>query len=149
MYAAAEELGLVLTFHTGIVKLDFRHQLGRPMLSRYCDPLPLDAVAFDFPAMRICIAHMGGNYLYTALTLAEKHEHIYLDTAFLVFFAPRFFPGTTPANIIRHAVSVAGDRKILYGGEGVLPGDVLEAGLPAQSQERILHKNAMELLARQ
>ncbi len=72
----------LLTFHIGIVKLDFKRQLGRPMLSH---PLPLDAVAFDFPELKICIAHMGGNYLYTALTLAEKHEHVYLDTAFLGF----------------------------------------------------------------
>lgn len=147
IYEAAEELGLVLTFHTGVVKLGFTHQLGKPMLSRYCDPMPLDALAFDFPNLKICIAHMGGNYLYTALTLAEKHEHIYLDTAFLGFFAPRFFPEATPSGLIRHAVSVVGDRKLLYGGEGVLPRHVLEAGLSLQSAERVLWANAVDLLA--
>lgn len=147
VYEAAEELGLVLTFHMGVVKLDFTHQLGKPMLSRYCGPLPLDAVAFDFPSLAICIAHLGGNHLYTALTLAEKHERIYLDTAFLGFFAPRFFPAATPAALIRHAVSIAGDCKVLYGGEGVQPSDVLETGLPEQSLERILWRNAMKLLS--
>ncbi len=149
LYELCQENGLVVTWHAGIVKLGFKYENGVPMLARYCDPLGFDQVAFDFPKLKICIAHLGGNYIYTALVLAEKHENIYLDTAFLTFFAPRFFPPVTVEDMIAHAVSVAGADKILYGCEGVTPEHVINSKISDTDKEKILGLNAVKLLGLQ
>lgn len=147
IYEVCEELGLVVTWHAGTVCLGpYMHEVGVPMLAKYCDPVYLDEVAFDFPDMPICIAHLGGNHLYTALVLCEKHANVYVDTAFLGFFAPRFFPPTTPAALIAHAVRVAGADKVLYGCEGVAPSDVLGAELSDDDKAKVLGLNAARLL---
>ena len=98
VYDACSELGLVVTFHTGAVA--FPQEFGIPHLTRYGHPMPVDDVAFDFPELRIILAHMGGNYFYEALVLAEKHEHLFLDTAYLPFFCARMLPDVTPGQMI-------------------------------------------------
>jgi predicted TIM-barrel fold metal-dependent hydrolase len=147
IYEVCEELGLIVTWHAGVVYLGTRmYELGVPMLAAYCDPIQLDQVAFDFPDLRIVIAHLGGNYMYSALVLAEKHENIYLDTAFLGFFAPRFFPPTNPAALIAHAVRVVGADKVLFGSEGVTPEDVMAADISDSDRLKVLGLNAARLL---
>ena len=146
-YEVCEELKLITTFHTGVIKMDFKYQLGVPMLCKYCDPINLDQVAFDFPDLKICIAHLGGNFIYNALVLTEKHDNIYMDTAFLGFFVPRLFPATTVTTMITHAVKVAGDEKVLFGGEGVTPDDIMAADIREDSKQKILYLNAEKLLS--
>ena len=117
------------------------------MLSKYCDPIYFDEVAFDFPQLKICIAHLGGNYIYQAVVLAEKHDNIYLDTAFLDFFAPHFYPATSPVNMIKHAVNIAGADKILFGSEGLHPSVIEKADMPEIDKEKVLGLNAVKLLS--
>jgi predicted TIM-barrel fold metal-dependent hydrolase len=146
IYEVCSELGLVCTWHAGIVNLDFKYELGEPMLARYVDPLPIDQVAFDFPDLKLCIAHMGGNYHYRALILAEKHENVYMDTAFLPFFCRRLLPAITPEALISHAVHIAGAEKVLYGSEGLLPQTVLDADISENEKRLVLGGNARKLL---
>ncbi len=146
LYEVCAELGLVCTWHAGIVNLGFKYELGVPMLARYTDPLAIDQVAFDFPSLPLCIAHMGGNYHYRALVLAEKHENVYLDTAFLHFFCPRMLPHISPGELISHAVRHVGADKVLYGSEGVWPQTVLALDLAAEETRQILGGNALRLL---
>jgi len=146
IYKVCSALGLVTTWHAGVVSLGFKYELGVPMLARYTDPMPLDQVAFDFPDLAICIAHMGGNYYHTALVLAEKHENVYLDTAFLTFFCPRMMPPVSPTALIAHAARFVGAGKILYGSEGLSPDAVRQTDLPEEQQNQILGRNALSLL---
>lgn len=146
IYEMCEKLGLIVTWHSGVVCLGHKYELGLPMLTKYCNPIYLDEVAYAFPDLKICIAHLGGNYLYEALVLAEKHENIYVDTAFLGFFSKRFFPTTSPADLITHAVNVAGANKVLYGSEEVKPEDVMKAKITEHNKEKILGLNAARLL---
>jgi predicted TIM-barrel fold metal-dependent hydrolase len=142
-----EELGLIVTWHAGVVDLEkSKYEFNVPILGKYCDPIYIDEVAVAFPDLNIVIAHLGGNYLYNATILASKHDNVYLDTAYLKFFAPRFFPPTTPSELIKHAVFVSGEDKILYGGEGVMPEDVLNADISEKAKEKILAGNAIKLL---
>ena len=143
IYEVCAELGLVCTWHAGVVNLDFKYELGVPMLARYTDPLPIDQVAFDFPELKLCIAHMGGNYHYKALVLAEKHENVYVDTAFLNFFCPHMLPYISPQELIAHAVRNVGAEKVLYGSEGVWPQTVLALDLPEDEKRLILGGNAL------
>ncbi len=146
IYEVCAELGLICTWHAGIVKLGVKYELGVPMLARYTTPLPLDQVAFDFPDLKLCIAHMGGNYHYEALILAEKHEHIYMDTAFLPFFCRRMLPRISPEELIAHAAGIIGPNKILYGSEGLWPQAILHADLTDEEKRLILGGNALRLL---
>lgn len=146
IYEVCAELGLVCTWHAGIVNLGFKYELGVPMLAKYVDPLPLDQVAFDFPELKLCIAHLGGNYHYQALILAEKHENIFLDTAFLPFFCRRMLPPISPETLIAHAARIAGAEKVLYGSEGLWPQAVLHADLNEAEKRLILGENALRLL---
>lgn len=147
IYEVCEELGLIVTWHTGVVDLGHNtYELNVPLLIKYCDPIYIDEVAVAFPDLKIVIAHLGGNYIYTATLLASKHKNVYTDTAFLRFFAPRFFPPTTPSALITHAVNVSGEDKVLYGGEGVMPEDVLNADISEEAKEKVLSKNAIRLL---
>lgn len=146
IYEVCAELGLVCTWHAGVVNLGFKYELGVPMLARYTDPLPIDQVAFDFSELKLCIAHMGGNYHYQALILAEKHENVYLDTAFLTFFCPRMLPGVSPEELIAHAAHIVGAEKVLYGCEGLSPDAVRHTDLTDEEQRLILGGNAIRLL---
>jgi len=146
IYEVCAELGLVCTWHAGVVNLPFKYELGVPMLARYVNPLPIDQVAFDLPEFKLCIAHMGGNYHYEALILAEKHEHVYLDTAFLPFFCARLLPRVSPEELIQRAVRFAGVHKVLYGSEGLWPQTVLQMDLSDADKRLILGGNALRLL---
>ena len=59
MYEVCSEWGLVCAWHAGVVNLGFKYELGVPVLARYTNPLATDQVAFDFPELKLCIAHMG------------------------------------------------------------------------------------------
>jgi len=129
-----------------MVNLGFKHELGAPMLARYVDPVPIDQVAFDFPDLKLCIAHMGGNYHYQALILAKKHDNVYLDTAFLPFFCRRMLPPIAPEELIAHAAHIAGAEKVLYGSEGLWPHAVVHTDLTEDEKGLILGENALRLL---
>jgi len=145
VYEKCAELGLVVTFHTGAVA--FTQEFGIPHITKYAHPLPADEVAFDFPDLRIVLAHMGGNWHYEALIVAEKHENVFMDTAYLPFFCRRMLPDVTPAQIIERAVEVLGPQRILYAYEGLPPSVIRELSLPRQAKEQILGLNAARLFA--
>ena len=150
IYETCAELGLVCTWHAGMVKLghayDHKYEMGVPMLAKYTDPMPIDQVAFDFPELKVCIAHIGGNHHYQALILAEKHENVYVDTAFLPFFCSHMLPRVTPEELVLHAVHVAGVEKVLYGSEGLWPQSILQTDLSDDEKRAILSGNALRLL---
>ena len=145
VYEKCSELGLVVTFHSGAVA--FPREFGIPHVTKYAHPMPVDEVAFDFPDLRIILAHMGGNYHYEALILAEKHENVYMDTAYLPFFCERMLPAVTPAQLIERAVRVLGPRRVLYAYEGLAPSVIRELDIPEPARRMILGSNAMKLFA--
>jgi len=146
IYEYCEEAELVVLWHAGIVKLPFSCELNVPILGKYTDPIYHDEVAYNYPEMKIVIAHLGGNFLYTAAVLASKHSNIYVDTSFLGFYGPRMFPPATPSQMITHAVNVAGEDKVLYGGEGVTVQDVLDCDISDVAKEKVLGLNALRIL---
>lgn len=143
VYEKALELGIVVLFHSGAVA--FTKEFGIPHITKYAHPLHVDEVAFDFPDMPIILAHMGGNYFYEALMMAEKHDNISLDTAYLPFFCKRMLPDVTPIQMIRRGVEILGPERILYAYEGLPPSVVQESELPEESKRLILCLNAAKL----
>ena len=143
VYETCSELGLVVTFHTGAVA--FPQEFGIPHLTKYGHPMPIDEVAFDFPELRIIVAHMGGNYHYEALVLAEKHPNLFLDTAYLPFFCKRLLPPVTPAQLIERALQILGPERILYAYEGLAPSVIRDLAIPEGAKRLILGANAARL----
>jgi len=143
VYEKALELGLVVLFHSGAVA--FTQEFGIPHITKYAHPLHVDEVAFDFPDMPIIIAHMGGNYFYEALMMAEKHDNISFDTAYLPFFCKRMLPDVKPIQMIQRGVEILGPERILYGYEGLPPSVIQESELPEESKRLILGMNAARL----
>ncbi|MQY60064.1 MAG: amidohydrolase family protein [Clostridia bacterium] len=145
IYEKCLELEIPVLFHSGIVA--FREELGIPHLSQYGDPIfGIDGVAHDFPDLKIVVAHMGGNFFYKALVVAEKHENIYMDTAYLDFFCERLLPQISPIEIIERGVNIIGANRILYGSEGLKPTVITESGLTESEKGMILGGNARRIL---
>lgn len=99
VYEAAEELGMITLFHTGVVGggVDFRDTdpfseevvkhsrffermlRGQGFSSSHMDPILLDTLAFTFPRLRIIGAHMGvGQYDY-ATHIARWRRNVFWD----------------------------------------------------------------------
>ena len=133
LYERAVELGVPLLFHTGYV--GFPAEFGIPHLGRYADTIMgLDLVAAEFPDLKIVVAHLGGNYDYEALVLAEKRANVYTDTAYQHFFCARLLPPVTPMERIERWVRVVGADRVLYGAEGFPPGEVLASDLTEEEK---------------
>ena len=99
LYAACVDLGipaLVLTGHTAVRE---RSELGRP--------LHLDVVALHFPELRLVAGHAGYPWTEELLSLAWKHENLFIDTS---GHMPKHFP---PALV--HFMDRHGRGKVMFG----------------------------------
>jgi len=137
IYAAAEELGLPVMFHTGSSVFP-----GSRM--KYGDPLHLDDLAVDFPDLVIVMAHSGRGFWYDrAFFLARLHRNIHLEIS-----------GIPPHRLLEHFPEL--ERladKVIWGSDWPGVPDVagnLRAlrGLPLseKTKAKILGGNALRLL---
>ena len=88
---------------------------------------------------------MGGNYFYEALIMAEKHENIRMDTAYLPFFCKRMLPDIKPIEIIKRGVEILGPERIMYAYEGLPPSVIQDSCMPEEHKKLILGLNAARL----
>lgn len=136
IYAAAEELGLPVLFHTGSSVL-------KNSRIKYGNPILFDDVAVDFPNLKILMAHGGrGAWYDEAMTMARLHPNVYIDlTGLPVRKLPQYFP-----DIDRFS------HKFVFGTDWpqVVIKESLakysEIGLSENSKEKILGGNAAKLL---
>ncbi len=84
VYEKAQLYGMPCLFHTGIVKMPYPCP-GEKISSFNMDCIHLEAVAQEFPVLKIIIAHLGVQNYLTALTLIRLFGNIYADLS-----------GTTP-----------------------------------------------------
>lgn len=87
-YATAEEYGLPILFHTGIVS-------GRTprSVNDHMRPVLLDHVARTFPDLKIVMAHLGNPWWDEAAMAARHNRNIYFDLSgsSMKVRAPKFF----------------------------------------------------------
>lgn len=138
LYSVLEELGVPVIFHTG--------QLGGGDGARlkYCDPLPLDDVAVDFPELRIIMAHPSYPWQDVALSIARTREHVYID---LSGWSPKYFPPqlVQQANtLLKHKILFGSDYPIINPERWLADFDA--AGFRPEVREGILKTNAARLL---
>lgn len=112
---------------------------------KYCDPIHLDDVAVDFPALNLVMAHGGRGFWYDKCAfLAAHHAHVYIDVT-----------GLVPGRLREHFPRL--DRladKIVFGSDWpAMPKSPAEnaaaiaaLGLEDDVLDRILYRNAARLL---
>ena len=88
LYAAAQEIGIPVMFHTGSSVLPNTR-------IKYGNPIFMDALALDFPELKIILSHGGrGPWYKEAMYMIQRHEHVYIDaTGLPVRKLPEYFPG--------------------------------------------------------
>jgi predicted TIM-barrel fold metal-dependent hydrolase len=138
-YEVCQELGAIVLFHAGVVAFP-KHYV------RFGNPVYVDDVAWDFPDLRIVIAHLGGNYSYEACVICSNHPNVYMDTAYLHFFCDRSLPQISPIELVHRAVRFCGPEKVLFASEGVHPSLIADSDLPDDAKHLILSRNALRLL---
>jgi predicted TIM-barrel fold metal-dependent hydrolase len=101
LFAACVELGVPFCTqvgHTGPLRPS---ETGRPI------PY-IDQVALDFPELAIVGGHIGYPWTEEMITLARKHENVYIDTS--AYTSKRI-----PAELVAFMRTGSGRRKVLFG----------------------------------
>jgi predicted TIM-barrel fold metal-dependent hydrolase len=140
LYAKAQELGVPVLVHTG-------SSMFKGARIKYGDPLHLDDVAIDFPALNLLLAHGGRPFWYEqAFWMARRHPNVYLEISGL--------PGKNLLTYFPKLESLA--DKVIYGSDW--PGNpyirrnieaIYDLRISEQAKDKILGENAAQLLGLQ
>jgi predicted TIM-barrel fold metal-dependent hydrolase len=144
LYEAIEELQVPALFHTGQNGIGAGLPGGRGIKLRYSNPLLLDDVAADFPALTVILAHPSVPWQSEAISMAVHKSNVYLE---LSGWSPRYFP--------EELVRAAGGRlrhKVLFGSDYPLIApetwmeDFQGLALNEEAVRLILKENALKVL---
>lgn len=72
LYSKAEQLGLIVSFHTGI-----HYSLHSSFINN--NPLFIDQIAVDFPDLKIIACHAGWPWVAEMAAIARRHSHVFLE----------------------------------------------------------------------
>jgi len=109
-------------------------------MMKYSHPSLLEDVAYDFPKLKLVIAHMGWPWVLDSVALALKYPNIYLDTSCLYADTPRefveyVFTRQVPIMLIERSLN----RKMVFGA-------IKNILREPEVVQNIFHNNASELL---
>lgn len=149
IYRYCVKHGLPILFHAGTsfvsgTKLD------------YSRPIHFDSVAFDFPDLKMVLAHLGHPWETETIAIIRRHTNVYADISALYYRPWQFY------NSMRLLVEYGVQHKVLFGSDFpfTTTSDSLEgtrnlncilaqSGLPIvplEAIEGIINRNALELL---
>lgn len=136
LYAKCVELGVPVSMQVGHSAEHMPNELGRP--------IHLDNVALDFPELKLIGAHTGWPWTEEMISLAWKHENVYLG---IDAHHPRYLEPT-----LLTFMKSRGQNKVVYGTNypAVMHKDSVacirnELGLSEKTAEKILHGNAARI----
>jgi uncharacterized protein len=109
LWATLEELGVPALFHTGQNGIGAGLPGGRGIKLRYSNPLLLDDVAADFPALTVILAHPSVPWQAEAISMATHKANVFID---LSGWRPKYFP----SELVRAAGGILHD-KVLFGSD--------------------------------
>ncbi|MBO1001897.1 amidohydrolase family protein [Pseudogracilibacillus auburnensis] len=72
LYATAEKLGLILSFHTGV-----HFSLKSSIIKN--NPLFLDQIAVDFPTLKLIACHGGWPWIAEMTAVARRHTNVFIE----------------------------------------------------------------------
>ncbi len=145
LWKQAEELGLVLLFHTGTCGIGAGTPGAGGTKIRYSHPGFLDTVGADFPGVTWIAAHFGWPWFHECLAIALHKSNVWIE---LSGWAPKYLP----PEVVREAGKRLNERT-LFGSD--YPFIELDRwfkefdalGYTDDAKENILHRNANRLLA--
>ena len=144
LYEVIAEAGLIALFHSGTTGIGAGMPGGGGVRLKYSNPMAVDDVAADFPALDIILAHPSFPWQDEALAIAVHKPNVYID---LSGWAPKYFPEI----LIRYTNTLL-RHKMLFGSDYPLlnPDRWLQefAELPIKDEVRplVLKQNAARLL---
>lgn len=122
----------------------------------YSRPIHFDAVAVDFPELRLVLAHLGHPWEGETIAVIRRHPHVYADVSALYYRPWQFYQS------MRLLVEYRTEHKVLFGSDFpfTTTGDSLRgvrnlnavlgsSGLPpvpAEAIEGILQRDTLRLL---
>ena len=143
LYEECNRRGVPVVLHTSVsFNSDAPLDLGRPTY--------LDAVAVDFPDLKIVASHAGWPWVDELVAVAWRHRNVYLEISAI---RPRYLgtPGTGWEPLIRYGSTILQD-KVLFATEWPMI-DIKTAlteigglGLGDDIREKWLHRNAEVVL---
>jgi predicted TIM-barrel fold metal-dependent hydrolase len=149
IYRYCTKHGLPVLFHAGT------SFVGGTLLD-YSRPVHFDAIAVDFPDLRMVLAHLGHPWEGETIAVIRRHANVYADISALYYRPWQFY------NSMRLLVEYRATEKVLFGSDfpftttqDSLKGvrginEILgKSGLPAvpgEVIESIIHRNSLELL---
>jgi predicted TIM-barrel fold metal-dependent hydrolase len=144
LYEELEQLGLPVLIHTGQTGIGAGMPGGAGIRLKYSNPLHVDDVAADFPAMPIILAHPSFPWQDEALSVATHKPQVYID---LSGWSPKYFP----PQLVRYANSLL-KEKVLFGSDfpAITPdrwlADFEKLEIKPEVRPLILKENAAKLL---
>ncbi|MHC4065856.1 MAG: amidohydrolase family protein, partial [Planctomycetota bacterium] len=149
VYEVAAELRLPVLFHSG------PHFVPRCKLE-YAQPVLLDEVAREFPALKMVIAHLGYPWVGETLILLAKHASVFADISWLLHqpwqayqaLLSAYQYGVTDKLLFGSGfpyTSAASCIEALYSINHLVQGTNLPT-IPREELRSIVERNALELL---
>lgn len=149
IYRYCVKHGLPILFHAGTSFVS-----GTPL--DYSRPVHFDAVALDFPDLRMVLAHLGHPWEGETISVIRRHANVYADLSALYYRPWQFY------NSMRLLVEYRTEAKVLFGSDfpftttedslkGVreLNNVIAGSGLPTVPEEvieGIIHRDALACL---
>ncbi|RJS85118.1 amidohydrolase [Candidatus Bathyarchaeota archaeon] len=147
-YSKAEDLGVILDFHTGVHGWCLLHY--RPLL--------IDDVAYTFPDLKIIIEHVGGRGMYEealALLLNKKNVYAGISSCLNRETHKAWYIG---GEKVEELVYLIGEERLIYGTDFPYNdaeeikrdiNTIMNLNLPQHVKDDILGGNLEKLLSRQ
>jgi uncharacterized protein len=145
IYDLAMEFDVPVMIHTG----DTFNPKGK---LRYSHPLNIDDVAVDNPELRLVICHIGNPWIRDCMEIVYKNKNVHADISGLVLGDFKSHFKKFMLQQVKEMILYAGEpRYLLYGTDWPICRMrtylkfVNELGLPPETKELILWKNAAQL----
>jgi predicted TIM-barrel fold metal-dependent hydrolase len=144
LYEVIAEAGLPALFHSGHSGIGTGLPGGGGLLLKYSNPMCLDQVAADFPAMQIVLAHPSFPWQDEAISVCLHKANVWID---LSGWSPKYFP----PQLVQYANTQL-RSKVLFGSDFPLItpdrwlADFEQAPFKDEVRPLILKENAARLL---
>lgn len=109
LYEVIAESSAIAVFHSGHTGIGAGTPGGGGIRLKYSNPMAVDDVAVDFPAMTLILAHPSFPWQDEALSVALHKPNVYID---LSGWSPKYFP----PQLVQYANTLL-KHKMLYGSD--------------------------------
>jgi predicted TIM-barrel fold metal-dependent hydrolase len=116
---AAKHPGTIVFVHCGVLSVGVRKKLGlpSPFDMRYSNPIDLQAVAAQFPAVNFVVPHFGAGYFREALMLCDLCPNVFLDTSSTNSWTRYHAEALDLKGVFRRALDVAAPERLVFGSD--------------------------------